>query len=100
TRPAPAGGGPSGTPAGDSAPTVPAVTTDPARLPPFTPGTLSIPVRGERLAVERRIVVTREWIVRKIRRHETVEVGGTVRKERVEVTRRAPVAPGGPEGDI
>jgi hypothetical protein len=59
-------------------------TTDPLAIEPFAEAVLRIPVRGEQLVAERRAVVARELVVSKRLRHETVEVRGTVRKERVE----------------
>ena len=59
-------------------------TTDPLAIQPFVEAVLRVPVRGEQLVAERRAVVARELIVGKSLRHETVEVRGTVRKERVD----------------
>ena len=59
-------------------------TTDPLAIEPFAEAVLRIPVRGEQLVAERRAVVAHELVVGKRLRHETVEVRGTVRKERVE----------------
>jgi len=59
--------------------------TDPAMLRPFAGGVLRIPLRGERLVVERTAVVAAEIVIRKTKRHETVQLRGTVRKERIDL---------------
>ena len=50
----------------------------------FQEGTLRVPVRGEEAVVEKEAVVTGEVVVGKERTTERQEVGGTVRRERVE----------------
>lgn len=65
-----------------------AITMDPTTLRPFEEGILRVPLRGEELVAEREAVVTGEVVVRKERRRETIEVRGTVRKERITVIER------------
>jgi len=61
---------------------------DPAVLRPFEEGVLRVALRGEELVAEREAIVTGEVVVRKEQRRETVEVRGTVRKERITVVER------------
>lgn len=88
--PSPTGGGSpdAGAAPPDPGPQRVATTIDPAALRPFEEGVLRVALRGEELVAEREAVVTGEVIIRKERRHETVEVRGAVRKERITVVER------------
>ena len=50
----------------------------------FQEGTITVPVRGEEAVVQKEAVVTGEVVIGKERTTERQEVGGTVRRERVE----------------